>query len=173
MSPQHVVVDSPIGALTVVADSGAITHLLMDTAAPVNDRADDPELFGSSGDLESEPFTSAAAQLAEYFAGTRKRFDLPIAPRGNDFHQRVWAGLLEIPYGETRSYGLLARALGDPGLAQAVGAANGRNPIAVVVPCHRVIGADGSLVGYAGGLERKRFLLALEEPPALEGGRLF
>ncbi|MDN5767852.1 MAG: methylated-DNA--[protein]-cysteine S-methyltransferase [Humibacillus sp.] len=170
MSPQHVVVDSPIGALTVVADDGAISHLLMDAAAH---RPADPALFGSLGAIDSEPFASAATQLAEYFVGQRQTFDLPIAPRGNDFQQRVWAMLLEIAYGETRSYGELARALGGRDLAQAVGAANGRNPIAVVVPCHRVIGADGSLVGYAGGLDRKRFLLALEEPAALESGRLF
>lgn len=170
LSPRHVVVDSPIGALTVVADGSAITHLLMDAAAH---RPDNPALFGPLGELEAEPFASTRTQLAEYFAGRRQTFDLPIAPRGNDFQQRVWALLLEIPYGETRNYGELARALGGPGLAQAVGAANGRNPIAVVVPCHRVIGADGSLVGYAGGLARKRFLLALEEPAALESGRLF
>ncbi len=170
MSPQHVVVDSPIGALTVVVDGGAITHLLMDAAAH---RPDDPALFGPLGERDTEPFASAAAQLAEYFAGKRSTFDLPLAPRGNDFQQRVWAMLLDIPYGETRNYGELARALGGPGLAQAVGAANGRNPIAVVVPCHRVIGADGSLVGYAGGLDRKRFLLSLEESPPLAAGRLF
>ena len=170
MSPQHVVVDSPIGALTVVADGGAVSHLLMDAASH---RPEDPAIFGGLGDLATEPFASVATQLGEYFAGTRIRFDLPIAPRGNDFQQRVWAMLLEIPYGETRTYGELARALGGPGLAQAVGAANGRNPIAVVVPCHRVIGADGALVGYAGGLHRKRYLLALEEPSPLEGGRLF
>ncbi|MEO6996512.1 MAG: methylated-DNA--[protein]-cysteine S-methyltransferase [Terracoccus sp.] len=170
MSPQHVVVDSPIGALTVVADGGAITHLLMDAASH---RPADPAIYGALGDPGTEPFASTVTQLAEYFAGTRDRFDLPIAPRGNDFQKRVWAMLLEIPYGETRTYGELARALGGPGLAQAVGAANGRNPIAVVVPCHRVIGADGALVGYAGGLDRKRHLLALEEPPPLDGGRLF
>lgn len=170
MSPQHVVIDSPIGALTVVADGGALTHLLMEASSH---RPGDPAVFGSPGDIDAEPFASAVTQLGEYFAGTRTRFDLPIAPHGNDFQQRVWAQLLDIPYGDTRSYGQLARALGDPGLAQAVGAANGRNPIAVVVPCHRVIGADGSLVGYAGGLARKRFLLTLEEPPALESGRLF
>ena len=112
-------------------------------------------------------------QLNEYFAGARREFDLPLAPRGEPFQRRVWDLLGTIPYGETRSYGDLARELGDVGYAQAVGAANGRNPIAVVVPCHRVIGADGSLTGYAGGLERKRSLLALEEPAAADAGRLF
>jgi methylated-DNA-[protein]-cysteine S-methyltransferase len=170
MSPTHVVVPSPIGELTVVAEGGAITYLLMDAAKY---RPDDPEVFGQPGDPTAEPFASAAAQLEAYFAGTLREFDLPLAPRGDDFHQRVWALLRAIPYGETRSYGDLARALGDRNLAQAVGSANGRNPIAVVVPCHRVIGADGSLVGYAGGLDRKRHLLALEEPQAGDAGRLF
>ena len=170
MSPTHVVVPSPVGDLTVVADGGAVTHVLMDAA---RHRPDAPETFGDVGDLADEPFASAVGQLDAYFAGTLTTFDLPLAPRGDAFHQRVWALLREIPYGETRSYGLLATALGDRNLAQAVGTANGRNPIAIVVPCHRVIGSDGSLVGYAGGLERKRLLLALEEPPADASGRLF
>lgn len=170
MSPRHVVLPSPIGELTVVADDGAVTHVLMDAAKY---RPDDPEVLGAAGDPADEPFASAAVQLAAYFSGALTEFDLPLAPRGDVFHQRVWALLREIPYGETRSYGDLARALGDRNLAQAVGTANGRNPIAVVVPCHRVVGSDGSLVGYAGGLARKRYLLALEEPPAAESGRLF
>ena len=170
MSATHVVIASPIGDLTVVAEDGAITHLLMDAAKY---RPEDPQVLGELGDPTAEPFASTARQLEAYFAGTLRRFTLPLAPRGDDFHQRVWALLREIPYGETRSYGDLARALGDRNLAQAVGTANGRNPIAVVVPCHRVIGADGSLVGYAGGLGRKRFLLALEEPSADVSGRLF
>jgi methylated-DNA-[protein]-cysteine S-methyltransferase len=169
MTRAHVVIPSPIGDLTVVAEDGAVTHLLMDAAK----YRPDPEAFGEVGDLTDEPFAAASVQLAAYFAGALTEFDLPLAPRGDDFHQRVWALLREIPYGETRSYGQLARALGDRNLAQAVGTANGRNPIAVVVPCHRVIGADGSLVGYAGGLARKRYLLALEEPPADQSGRLF
>ncbi|OEU92267.1 cysteine methyltransferase [Streptomyces abyssalis] len=107
-------------------------------------------------------FSETEQQLREYFAGERQRFDLPLAPRGEPFRQRVWGLLRQIPYGETRSYGQLARELGDQALAQAVGAANGRNPLSVIVPCHRVVGADGSLTGYAGGLERKRFLLELE-----------
>ena len=170
MSPTHVVTPSPIGPLTIVAEDGRVTHLLMDAATH---RPEEPDVFGEPGDAADEPFTSTVAQLADYFAGTRTDFDLPLSPRGDDFHQRVWALLRAIPYGETRSYGDLAVALGDRHLAQAVGTANGRNPIAVVVPCHRVIGADGSLVGYGGGLDRKRFLLALEEPPADEVGRLF
>jgi methylated-DNA-[protein]-cysteine S-methyltransferase len=169
VSATHVVAPSPIGDLTVVADDGAVTHLLMDAAKyrPGDD------VLGEPGDPSDEPFAAAAVQLAAYFTGALTEFDLPLAPRGDAFHQKVWSLLREIPYGQTRSYGDLARALGDRNLAQAVGTANGRNPIAVVVPCHRVIGADGSLVGYAGGLERKRFLLALEEPAAGDAGRLF
>lgn len=165
----HVVLPSPIGPLAVIAQDGAITHVHMGEAK--HGPADDA--FGEPADPTEEPFAAASTQLAAYFAGELREFDLPLAPRGDPFHQRVWALLREIPYGETRSYGDLARALGDRNLAQAVGTANGRNPIAIVIPCHRVIGADGTLVGYAGGLERKRFLLALEEPPAAQVGRLF
>lgn len=170
MSPTHIVAPSPIGPLTIVAADGAVTHVLMDAAKyrPTQDEA-----LGVAGDPTAEPFVTAAAQLAEYFAGERTDFDLPLAPSGNDFQQRVWALLRTIPYGQTRTYGEVAITLGGRHLAQAVGTANGRNPIAVIVPCHRVIGADGSLVGYGGGLGRKRFLLSLEEPPATEAGRLF
>jgi methylated-DNA-[protein]-cysteine S-methyltransferase len=104
----------------------------------------------------------ARAQLSAYFAGERTTFDLPLAPVGTPFQQRVWGELRRIPYAETVSYGELANRLGSPGASRAVGLANGRNPIAIVVPCHRVIGADGTLTGYAGGLERKRALLDLE-----------
>lgn len=156
---RHTVVPSPVGPLTVVAEGGALTgvyfegHLRGPSAAalgPCDEDGVGPEL------------AAARRQLDEYFAGGRTAFDLPLAPRGEPFRQRVWALLRQIPYGETRSYGQLARELGDPALAQAVGSANGRNPLSVIVPCHRVVGADGSLTGYAGGLERKRFLLELE-----------
>jgi len=156
---------SPIGDLTIVTEDGAITRVSMDTGAS-----------GAEADLGGrDDATGGAAvrQLQEYFAGERTEFDLPLAPRGDDFKQRVWALLREIPYGQTRSYGDLARALGDVNLSQAVGFANGRNPIAIVVPCHRVIGSDGTLVGYAGGLDRKRFLLALEETEESRAQRLF
>ncbi len=101
-------------------------------------------------------------QLDEYFAGDRREFDLPLVPLGSEFQRRVWDGLLEIPYGETISYGELAREIGRPAAARAVGMANGQNPISIVIPCHRVIGADGALTGYAGGVERKRLLLEHE-----------
>lgn len=163
MDTRHTILDSPLGGLTVVADGDALTGLYF----PGHQRRPDPATFGP---LVHTGFEETARQLAEYFAGERTGFDLPLAPHGGEFEQRVWGLLRTIPYGETRSYGDLARELGEAGLAQAVGTANGRNPISVVVPCHRVVGADGSLTGYAGGLDRKRFLLELEEPA---GARLF
>jgi methylated-DNA-[protein]-cysteine S-methyltransferase len=112
---------------------------------------------------DAAPLAAAARQLTEYFAGQRTEFDLPLEMAGTDFQRRVWAALREIPYGETVSYGELARGLGQASASRAVGLANGKNPFAVVVPCHRVVGSDGSLTGYGGGLDRKRFLLALEQ----------
>ena len=162
----HAVLASPIGELTVVAQDGALVAVHMDAA---KHRPDDSWF----GERDDDVFEAAATQLEEYFDRRRTSFDLPLAPVGNAFEQRVWSLLREIPYGETRSYGDLARALGDVGFSQAVGAANGRNPLAIVVPCHRVVGADGSLVGYAGGLDRKRFLLALEESENTRSQRLF
>lgn len=152
-------VDSPIGELTVVAEDGALVGLYMTGHRPTPD----PESFGERVD---DALPAATAQLAEYFAGERTAFDLPLAPRGTAFQQAVWAALRDIPYGETRSYGELAAALGRPGASRAVGLANGHNPISIVVPCHRVVGAGGKLTGYAGGMERKSWLLALE----LSGG---
>jgi methylated-DNA-[protein]-cysteine S-methyltransferase len=108
------------------------------------------------------PLGEAVRQLSEYFAGTRRTFHLPLRLQGTEFQQRVWRELTEIPYGETWSYGQLARRIGNPNASRAVGLANGRNPISILVPCHRVIGADGSLTGYGGGLERKQWLLAHE-----------
>jgi methylated-DNA-[protein]-cysteine S-methyltransferase len=165
MHVTHVVIDSPVGELTLVARDGALAGLYFAEHA----RRPDPVLFGCR---RSAGFEAAIEQLDEYFRGERTRFELALAPRGTDFQQRVWALLQRIPYGRTRTYGQLAAALGDPGLAREVGWANGRNPLSVIVPCHRVVGADGGLVGYAGGLERKRFLLELEGAAgqlALEG----
>jgi methylated-DNA-[protein]-cysteine S-methyltransferase len=154
----HVTVPSPVGPLTIVAESGMITGLYMDAQR----HAPEPESFGPPADPAEEPFAAAAAQLQAYFGGTLTEFDLPLAPAGTEFQRRVWAGLRAIPYGQTVSYGDLARRLGRPAASRAVGLANGKNPISIVVPCHRVIGSDGSLTGYGGGLDRKRFLLALE-----------
>ncbi len=154
----HVVVDSPIGLLTLVAEDDRLTGLYMDAQRY---RPGD-EVVGPPGDPKAEPFASAADQLAAYFAGQLTEFDLPLAATGTQFQRTVWAALQQIPFGETWSYGQLASKIGNPAAVRAVGLANGRNPIAVVVPCHRVIGSDGSLTGYGGGLERKRFLLDLE-----------
>jgi methylated-DNA-[protein]-cysteine S-methyltransferase len=162
----HTIVDSPLGGLTVVAEDGALTGLYFAHHL----RGPAVETLGARGDVG---FEEVRRQLGEYFAGERREFDLPLAPAGAEFQQRVWQLLTQIPYGQTRSYGDLARQLGDAALAQAVGAANGRNPLSVIVPCHRVVGADGSLTGYAGGLERKRLLLSLEEPARAKADRLF
>ena len=138
---------SPLGSIRLVADEGALRELT----------------FGEAGGASDSPILAAAgAQLDEYFAGTRTVFDLPLQLDGTAWEQRVWEALLAIPYGTTESYGRLAERIGAPGSARAVGAANGRNPVSIVVPCHRVVGSDGSLTGYAGGLSRKKRLLALE-----------
>lgn len=117
---------------------------------------------GTARRPDQPPLPEVRRQLAEYFAGERNDFDLPLAPRGTEFERRVWQALAAIPYGQTRSYSEVARSIGRPQACRAVGRANGRNPIAVVIPCHRVIGSDGSLTGYGGGLDLKRFLLDLE-----------
>jgi methylated-DNA-[protein]-cysteine S-methyltransferase len=142
------IIDSPIGKLTLVERDGALVRLS----------------FGAYGpDEPATPLLARAAeQLREYFAGERREFDLPLAPSGTEFQLACWRALTEIPYGETRSYGEQAARIGRPDRARAVGAANGANPIAIIQPCHRVIGADGSLVGFGGGLETKRRLLDLE-----------
>ena len=162
----HWVMDSPVGPLTLVAEDGVLTRLTMDSQKYVSDAAE-------LGDRDEVGFGVVVGQLEEYFAGERTTFDVPLAPVGDAFKQRVWALLREIPYGQTRSYRDLAVALGDPHLSQAVGSANARNPIGIIIPCHRVIGSDGSLVGYAGGMDRKRYLLALEEPAEVKEARLF
>ena len=119
--------------------------------------------FGDFELKESALIKKAAKELKEYFAGKRREFDLPLAFTGTDFQKKVWSALLEIPYGETRAYGQIAADIGNPKGCRAVGLANNRNPIAIICPCHRVIGADGALVGFGGGLEVKKFLLDLEK----------
>ena len=153
---------SPVGELTLIASETGLVAVLWETDDParvrlgeVQDQADHPVLVRT------------AAQLDEYFAGERRAFDLPLDFRGTDFQKSVWAQLLTIPFGETRSYGEIAVALGNPTASRAVGAANGRNPISIIAPCHRVVGASGSLTGFAGGLETKAFLLKLEGPKLL------
>ena len=155
----HAVVDSPIGRLTLVATPAGLAGLYV----AGHRHAADPEAFGAAvpGRL-----AAAAAQLEEYFAGRRTRFDLELDLAGTAFQRRVWAELLAVGYGETVSYGELARRIGRPRAFRAVGAANGRNPVSIIVPCHRVVAAGGALTGYGGGLDRKRFLLDLESGPA-------
>jgi methylated-DNA-[protein]-cysteine S-methyltransferase len=147
---RHHTIDTPIGELLLVGDERALAELHL-------------EPHGSPpGRPDPGCFEEAEEQLEAYLAGERTSFDLPLAPAGTSFQLRVWEALTEIPYGETRSYGAIAAAVGRPDAVRAVGATNGRNPIAVIVPCHRVIGSDGSLTGYGGGLDRKRMLLELE-----------
>jgi methylated-DNA-[protein]-cysteine S-methyltransferase len=147
---------SPIGPLRVVAEDGAIVGLFME------DRPPPPTQVRDADPLLEE----ACRQLAAWFAGERTAFDLPLRPPGTPFQRAVWAALEAIPYGETRSYSQIAAGVGRPSAVRAVGAANGQNPIAVIVPCHRVIGASGALTGYGGGLDRKRWLLGHEREVA-------
>ena len=144
----------PIGHLVLVAGDDGLREIRF--------RGEVPERPAGPGDPGTEILDEAEAQLTAYFAGDLRDFDLSLAPRGTDFQLRVWSTLAEIPYGETWSYGDLAKRVGQPTASRAVGAANGRNPLPIVLPCHRVIGADGSLTGYGGGLEIKRHLLRLE-----------
>ncbi|SEB43149.1 methylated-DNA-[protein]-cysteine S-methyltransferase [Paramicrobacterium humi] len=170
MTLSHTIIDSPIDALTLVGEAErgrvALRAVWMRSPRHVQDAAE-------LGVRDDDAFAAPIEQLNEYFAGERTQFDLTLDAQGNDFQKRVWVQLLAIPYGQTRSYGQLAADLGDPNLSRAVGSANGRNPISIIVPCHRVIGADGSLTGYGGGIERKRFLLALERGDGAADDQLF
>ncbi|MDZ5078133.1 methylated-DNA--[protein]-cysteine S-methyltransferase [Nesterenkonia sp. HG001] len=155
----HTLLDSPVGQLALVTDGQALTGVYMQehrhtTVKSWGERVDRKEA--------ADVVQRAEEQLDEYFTGERQDFDLPLAAAGTEFQRAVWAGLREIPYGETWTYGQLASHLGRPGASRAVGLANGRNPISIIVPCHRVIGADGSMTGYGGGVPRKEQLLALE-----------
>jgi methylated-DNA-[protein]-cysteine S-methyltransferase len=170
MTSRHTVIDSQLGELTLVADGNALTgvyfrhHWHPPTADALGEYVEPAadELFGRTGE-----------QLREYFAGERTRFDLPIALVGDAARRRIWNLLSDIGYGQTKTYGELAAELSDGTTAYEVGQAVGRNPLSIVVPCHRVVGKDGTLTGYAGGLKRKRFLLELEEPAPATAGRLF
>ncbi|HVB42058.1 MAG TPA: methylated-DNA--[protein]-cysteine S-methyltransferase [Streptosporangiaceae bacterium] len=156
----HAVVDSPIGPLTLVAGAGRLAGLYMDVVG----HEPPAEALGTrvAGDSD-EVIAETARQLRAYFSGEFTSFDLPLALAGSPFQRTVWAQLRQIPYGQTISYGELARRIGQPAASRAVGLANGRNPVSIVVPCHRVIGANGRLTGYGGGLDRKQYLLALEQ----------
>lgn len=151
----HTLIASPIGDLILISDGAALCGVHM-TEAKHPPSADD------LGERFDTGFEDAAGQLGEYFAGERRRFTVPVAARGTAFQHAVWHALRTIPYGRTWSYADLARAIGKPAAVRAVAAANGRNPVSIIVPCHRVIGADGGLVGYGGGLARKKYLLDME-----------
>lgn len=170
MHTRHAVIDSALGELTLVAEGAALVgayfrhHWYRPSA----------EAFGPRVDAASDSLLAEAqAQLRDYLAGARSDFDLPTALGGDDLQRRVWDRLTTIPFGETITYGEIAAELADGSTAQDVGAAVGRNPLSIVVPCHRVVGKNGKLTGYAGGLERKKFLLDLEEPAELREARLF
>ena len=145
--------ESPVGRLRLVSDGNHITAIEwenLQTGVPTGQEQSDPAL------------NTCISQLEEYFSGERRHFELPLAPQGTEFQRSVWQALAQIPYGELRSYRDIAESLHNPKAVRAVGAANGRNPLPIVVPCHRVVGSDGSLTGFAGGLEAKKVLLRLE-----------
>lgn len=153
---KHRIVDGPLGTMTlVVTDAGALAGLYLHEQKYHPDAAE----FGERNDTVAE---DAVQQLAEYFAGRRTSFELALDPHGTEFQRTVWAALREIDYGSTETYGALAQRIGSPRSSRAVGAATGRNPISIIVPCHRLVGASGQLTGYAGGLDRKRWLLEHE-----------
>jgi methylated-DNA-[protein]-cysteine S-methyltransferase len=168
MAATHTTIDSPLGALTLVARDGVLSGLYFPGHWY-------PPAAAALGTRGGRGFEQAQEQLGEYFAGERTGFELPTTVAGDEFQRRVWGLIDRVPYGETTTYGEMAAELGDPTLARRVGGAVGRNPLSVIVPCHRVVGKDGKLTGYAGGLERKRFLLELEAPEgaAEEEPRLF
>ena len=150
--------DSPIQSLLLTSDGASLTGLFM------VEQKHGPEIGADwMEDQDAAPFAETKRQLTEYFAGTRREFDVPLLPQGTEFQRKVWTELQNIPYGATLSYGALAQKVGSPNASRAVGLANGRNPISIIVPCHRVVGANGKLTGYGGGLPRKAALLALEE----------
>jgi methylated-DNA-[protein]-cysteine S-methyltransferase len=164
MSLAYKKMDSPVGNLKLVASDQGLVAILWQ-----NDKPSRVRLNELVEDATHPILLDTERQLREYFAGKRKTFSIPLDMRGTSFQKNVWHALLAIPFGETRSYGQLAKQLGNPQAMRAVGAANGRNPISIIVPCHRVIGSSGKLTGFAGGLETKAQLLSLEE----SGARLF
>ncbi len=157
-------IESPIGPIALIANAHALVglHWGKNLAEFVRDRRTAHGESIGQGEIDSSILTVAARQLNEYFSGERIAFDIPLAPTGSEFQMRVWQELLQIPYGTCITYGEQARRLGRPKAARAVGGANGKNPIGIIVPCHRVIGASGCLTGFAGGLEIKKQLLAIE-----------
>lgn len=170
MDSRHAVIDTRLGALTLVTDDDALTGVYFrhHWHRPAVDT------FGPRVDADTDDLlANARRQLTAYLAGDRTEFDLPITLHGDERQHRVWKLLAAIPYGETVTYGELAAALADGTIAQEVGQAVGSNPLSIVIPCHRVVGRNGQLTGYAGGLARKQFLLELEEPAEVKAARLF
>lgn len=157
MTNAHTFMKSPVGTLTLIAGNGGLCAVLWENDAPNRVRLDK-----GAHDSGHAVLVAAQEQLAQYFAGERRTFDLALDFNGTPFQRAVWQALLDIPYGQTRSYSDVARAIGNPAAVRAVGAANGRNPLSIIAPCHRVIGAAGALTGFAGGLAAKQFLLKLE-----------
>jgi methylated-DNA-[protein]-cysteine S-methyltransferase len=170
MTARHARIETELGCMLLVARDDALVGAYFDGQKYLPA----PNVIGDEVSLgEDRLLSQAATELLAYLAGERNSFAVPIAPQGDDFSQKVWQILLRVPYGATVTYGAIAEELGGKGLSQRVGQSVGHNPLSVIVPCHRVLGADGSLTGYAGGLDRKRALLALEEPDAANAGRLF
>ncbi|MEB0107142.1 methylated-DNA--[protein]-cysteine S-methyltransferase [Pseudomonas sp. MH9.3] len=157
MSHEYILMPSPVGQLTLVARAGKLAAILWET-----ERANRVRLDNLIEARDNPVLLETQRQLHEYFAGTRNHFELELDFAGTVFQKQVWQALLTIPFGETRSYSQIARQIGNPTAVRAVGAANGRNPISIIAPCHRVIGASGTLTGFAGGLEAKQYLLTLE-----------
>ncbi|CAN7240453.1 methylated-DNA--[protein]-cysteine S-methyltransferase [Rhizobium sp. LjRoot30] len=157
MTRFYKIIASPVGALTLVAGESGLMAVLWE-----NDKPERVHVGAVVEDARHPTLLETARQLGEYFEGKRTMFELALDFVGTPFQRQVWTALLDIPYGETRSYGQLAETLGRPAAARAVGAANGRNPISIITPCHRLVGANGDLTGFAGGLDNKRFLLSLE-----------
>lgn len=170
VSTRHSFFDTRLGTMLLVASDEGLTgaYFVGQKYPPAADAIGDRV----SPD-EDRLLAQAGAELQQYFACERQVFEVPLAPQGDAFSQQVWQILLGIPYGETVTYGTIASRLGNKALAQRVGQSVGHNPVSVIIPCHRVLGSDGSLTGYAGGLDRKRSLLSLEEPDAADAGRLF
>jgi methylated-DNA-[protein]-cysteine S-methyltransferase len=157
---------SPVGKLKLVASSRALIAVLWEKDRPNRVKLDEMSL-----DPQHPILIATERQLSEYFAGERTEFDLPLQPEGTEFQKKVWRALREIPFGKTKSYLDLSRTIGSPNASRAVGAANGKNPLSIVVPCHRVVGSDGKLTGFAGGIETKAALLALEAKPDTKPNR--
>jgi methylated-DNA-[protein]-cysteine S-methyltransferase len=170
MFTRHAVIDTTLGDITLVATDDALVGIYFPQHWVGAERA----ALGEEARVSEDPLLAeSATQLREYLAGERRSFDVVISAKGDEFQRRVWALLKEIPFGETTTYGDLAEQLGSRLLARKVGQAVGYNPLSIIIPCHRVVGKDGKLTGYAGGLTRKQFLLDLEEPATKKAGRLF